>query len=254
MATTALEGSNLSPPIVIAAPEVTIEARSERRQEFEKMLPQGLPRFRTIPTRWLGNPEDAEDAVQDAMLSAFKHITSFNGRAKMSTWLVAIVINAVRMQMRRRRRGRMLSLDYSPEEGQPAISERLADPRPTPEKILERFEFYALVIKLTCGLAPSQRAALRLYQQNGQSIRKLATKLGVPEGTLKAQLARGRAKLKDRFHEVVDKRKVRESVTEEASGMPEPRRYASCTTIVSDLTCPVGRDRLSTAYQGRLER
>jgi RNA polymerase sigma-70 factor (ECF subfamily) len=46
--------------------------------------------------RWLRNPEDAEDAVQDAMLSAFKHIARFDGRAQMLTWLTAIVINAVR--------------------------------------------------------------------------------------------------------------------------------------------------------------
>ncbi len=101
IATTALEGSNLPPMGTAAAPELTTQARSERRQEFEKMLPQVLPPFRRIATHWLGNPEDAEDAVQDAMLSAFKHITSFNGRAKMPTWLAAIVINAVRMQMRR---------------------------------------------------------------------------------------------------------------------------------------------------------
>jgi RNA polymerase sigma-70 factor (ECF subfamily) len=46
--------------------------------------------------------------VQDAVLSAFKHIARFEGRARMSTWLMAIVINAVRMQLRRRNRQRIL--------------------------------------------------------------------------------------------------------------------------------------------------
>lgn len=175
------------------------------QQEFESLLPQVLPRFRRIAARWLDNREDAEDAVQDAMVSAFTHIKRFGGRAKMSTWLTAIVINAVRMQMRRRRRGRMLALDYSPKEGQQAISELLADPRPTAEKALERLELYALAIKLTRSLAPKQRAALQLHHQHDFSIRKAAKKLGVPEGTLKAQLARGRAKLRARFHRVTAK-------------------------------------------------
>jgi len=194
--------------------ELTTQAISARRQEFENILPQALPRFRRIAARWLDNRDDAEDVIQDAMVSAFTHIAQFDGRAKLSTWLSAIVINAVRMQMRRRRRqGPMFSFDYAPNEGQLPISDLLADPRPTPEKVVERFELYALVVKLTRGLAPSQRTALRLYQQDGHSIRKLAKNLGVPEGTLKANLARGRAKLAERFHKAMAKPKIRGSVS-----------------------------------------
>jgi RNA polymerase sigma-70 factor (ECF subfamily) len=170
------------------------------------------------------HPEDAEDAVQDAMLSAFKHITSFNGRAKMSTWLAAIVINAVRMQTRRRRRGRMLSLDSSPDEGRQARSELLVDPCPSPEETLEQLELYALAVKLTRVLAPSQRAVLRLRQQNDFSLRNAAKKLGVPEGTLKAQLAGGRAKLTERFHEVIARPKIRVPVS--------AARRAGCQSIL----------------------
>lgn len=217
------------------APQLTTEANSARREEFENMLPQVLPCFRRIAARWLDNRDDAEDAIQDAMVSAFAHITQFDGRAKMSTWLTTIVINAVRMQMRRRRRGPTLPLDYSPNEGQLAISEQLADPRATPEKVLERFELYALAVKLTRGLSPSQRTALELYQQNGFSIRKVAKKLGVAEGTLKAQLARGRAKLKERFFEVVAKPKVRVSVSRRTGERaPEHPKYCIRFTASQD--------------------
>jgi RNA polymerase sigma-70 factor, ECF subfamily len=204
--------------------ELRSEGISARRQEFENILPQVLPRFRRIAARWLDNHADAEDAIQDAMVSAFTHIAQFDGRAKLSTWLSAIVINAVRMQMRRRRRGPMFSLDYAPKEGQQSISELLADPRPTPEKALERFELSALAIKLTRGLAPSQRAALRLRLQNDFSIRKAAKKLGVPEGTLKARLARGRAKLKGRLREVAGKPKI---------SLPVPTRRAACPSLLA---------------------
>jgi RNA polymerase sigma-70 factor (ECF subfamily) len=149
--------------------------------------------------RRLRNYEDAEDAVQDAMLSAFKNIARFRGHAQMSTWVGAIVINAVRMQLRRRPRYQMASIEQCFEDGRPSPAELLADPRPNPEKALERSEWRELAIRLTAGLSPTQRAALQLRQEDDFSTRNAAAKLGVPEGTLKAQLARGRAKLKKRF-------------------------------------------------------
>jgi RNA polymerase sigma-70 factor, ECF subfamily len=221
------------------AQEFTIGANTERRQEFENILSDALPRFRSIAARRLRNRDDAEDAVQDAMLSAFTHIASFNGRAKMSTWLTAIVINAVRMQIRRRLRVRVLSFDYSSKQGRPTISEGLVDPRPTPEKTLEQFELYELAIKLTRGLAPSQRTALRFQQQNDFPIRKAATKLGIPEGTLKAQLARGRAKLAERFHKTLAKPKTYRSNSDPKRHKPSARRYAPDRTQTSHLPVAV---------------
>ena len=192
----------------MAAATAPIQVGPDCRQEFETILPHLLPRFRSLATRWLGNREDAEDAVQDAMLSAFTHIASFNRRAKMSTWLTAIVINAVRMQIRRRPRVRLLSMDYPASEGQPAISEVLTDPYPTPEKTAEQLELYTLAIKLTRRLPSAQRTALRSHRQNDFSIRKAAQKLGVPEGTFKAQMARGRAKLAERLRSALAKPKT----------------------------------------------
>jgi RNA polymerase sigma-70 factor, ECF subfamily len=219
-ATTAFKDSSLPLPAAAEAQEFRREA--ERRREFEDILSHALPRFRQVAMRWLGNREDAEDAVQDAMLSAFKHIARFGGRAKMSTWLMAIVVNAVRMQIRARPRGRMLSLDWAPIEGQPAISELLVDPRPNPEKTLEQSELRELVIRLTGSLQSSQKAALRLRHQKDFSIREAAATLKVPEGTLKARLARGRAKLAERFHHAMAQRKIRTSVFR-----PKTRRRAS---------------------------
>src|SRR5882757_6662299 len=117
----------------------------DRQQEFESLLPHAIPRFRRMAMRWLRNPEDAEDAVQDAMLSAYRHIARFDGRAQMSTWLTAILINSVRMQLRRRPRGPVVSLDQTPADGQKSISETLAHPGPSPEKTAEQRELYELI-------------------------------------------------------------------------------------------------------------
>jgi RNA polymerase sigma-70 factor (ECF subfamily) len=198
-------------------------ATAERLQEFDNIVSRGLPRFRRIAMRWLGNHEDAEDAVQDAMLSAFTHIADFEGRAKMSTWLTAVLINAIRMHIRRRPRNQMLSLDCTPKEDHSTtFAEFLRDPRPIPDQTLERRQFREIVTKLTNGLPPQQRAALLLRQQDGLSIKETAKILAVPVGTVKAQLARGRAKLIERFHKVTRTPKI------EASGPgSKTRRKAS---------------------------
>ena len=148
-----------------AARHTARKSISELRIEFEKIAQQCLPQFRRLAMRWLRNPEDAEDAVQDAMLSAFKHIGAFDGRARLSTWVMAIVINAVRMQLRRRPRCHFVQLEHAPEEGQSGISEVLADPKPTPEQIVAHRELRDLVARLTSDLPDAQRTALWLRQR-----------------------------------------------------------------------------------------
>jgi RNA polymerase sigma-70 factor, ECF subfamily len=198
--TSGIEDSGI-PLLAVAGSLAPADSASpERRQEFESILPHALPRFRRIAMRWLRNSEDAEDAVQDAMLSAFRHIGAFDGRSRMMTWLTAILINAIRMQIRRRPRARVLPLDQNPESGQWTLSDILPDPKPSPEQILERRELYGLLYTLAGGLPQSQQAALRLRLRDDFSIRDAARTLDVPEGTLKAQLARGRAALTKKFH------------------------------------------------------
>jgi len=189
------------PQVAVAGgQERRTQVSRERRLEFEDVLSRNLPGFQRVAMRWLRNPEDAEDAVQDAMLSAFKHIARFEGRAQMSTWMMAIVINAARAQLRRRLRHTILPLDKPTQDGQLTISELVADQRPTPEQTLEECERLKLVVKLTRSLPPSQRMAMQLRQRDdGLSIKEAAEVLGVPVGTLKAQLARGRVTLRQQL-------------------------------------------------------
>jgi RNA polymerase sigma-70 factor (ECF subfamily) len=177
----------------------TVVASHERRQEFEEIISRALASFRQTAVRWVGNREDAEDAVQDAMLSAFRNIAQFDGRSQMSTWLTAIVINAARMQLRQRLRVRWLPLDFSVKDGQRTIVELLADPAPDPEQSLTARELRELVNNATVKLSCSQRTAMRL-RLGGLSVQEMAKTLGVPVGTVKARLARARAELKRRVH------------------------------------------------------
>src|SRR6202795_2826294 len=111
----------------------------ERAQELDSVVSRYLPMFYKRAFRFLGNATDAEDAVQDALLSAYKHLGQFRGQAQLSTWLTTIVTNAARMQLRHRR-GSYLSLEEEQGEDGLTFSERLADSKPSPEEVCSTAE------------------------------------------------------------------------------------------------------------------
>jgi RNA polymerase sigma-70 factor, ECF subfamily len=223
-------------------PCVNGQVIAERRLEFEDLVTRFLPSFRRLAMRLLRNTEDAEDAVQDALLSAFKNIARFEGRAQMSTWLMAIIANAARMKLRRRPRGHMVPLEDVPEEWRWTISQLLADHRPTPEESVERCQLSELVTKLIGGLPDSQRSALRL-RCDDFSIREVAEVLDVPVGTVKARLARGRAKLMERFHKATSATRFRISGPDsKVRSKPYSSARANRANSVGHMSNPVLRE------------
>jgi RNA polymerase sigma-70 factor (ECF subfamily) len=155
------------------------------------------PVFYRSAFRYLGNVADAEDAVQDALLSAYKHIGQFRGQARISTWLSAIVINSALMQLRRRSRQPQVSLDeQNPEQESHALCDRLPDRGPTPEEACRGAELAEHIHRLVRQLSPTLRRTFQLRELDGLTIRETANVLGVAEGTVKAQLARARTRLR----------------------------------------------------------
>jgi DNA-directed RNA polymerase specialized sigma24 family protein len=88
-----------------------VRIRGKGTREMQDVLSRCRPSFYRTAYRQLNNAADAEDAVQDALLSAYKHLDQFKGQAQMSTWLTTIIMNCARMQLRRRSRQSLLSLD-----------------------------------------------------------------------------------------------------------------------------------------------
>src|SRR5580704_18687683 len=166
----------------------------ERTQELDSVVSRYLPMFYKRAFRFLGNATDAEDAVQDALLSAYKHLGQFRGQAQLSTWLITIVTNAARMQLRRRR-GSYLSLDEEHGEDGLTFSERLPDSKPSPEEVCSTAEARNRLVEGVKRLSPKLRQAFQLRDIDGLTTKEAALVLGVPQGTVKAQLARARAKL-----------------------------------------------------------
>lgn len=155
-----------------------------------------LPLLYKTAYRYLNNPADAEDAVQDALLSAYKHRDQFRGQAHISTWLVAIVSNCARMQLRRRPRQIHVSLDEQVgDQKEFTVSERVADYRPSPEDEYRNAELRDRILQFAEELSPTLRRAFQLRDLEGLTTGEVAEILGVVEGTVKAQIARARAKL-----------------------------------------------------------
>jgi RNA polymerase sigma factor (sigma-70 family) len=79
-------------------------------EEVTTLMAERLPYFQRLALRRLNNMADAEDAVQDAFLSAWKNLNKFRGQARMSTWMTVVVMNSARMTARKRARLSLMSL------------------------------------------------------------------------------------------------------------------------------------------------
>ena len=165
-------------------------------RDLQRVLSLSSPSFYRCALRLLGNRYDAEDAVQEALLAAHKHLHQFRGQAQLATWLTTIVRNCALMQLRKRPRQIHMSLNEQiGEEQRYFISERLADTRPSPEDECRNSELAAHLRKCTALLSPRLRRTFQLRVLDGLSIFETAQVLGLPHGTVKAQLARARRKL-----------------------------------------------------------
>jgi RNA polymerase sigma-70 factor, ECF subfamily len=196
-------------------PEVRAGLLSERGRELEDVVSRNLRVFYKRAYRYLGNAPDAEDAVQDALLSAYKHVAQFRGQAQISTWLTTIVTNAALMKLRRRR-GVWLSLDQQNGEDGLTFSELIPDSKPDPEEVCVTSDAHDRLLEVASHLSPTLRRTFRLRDIDGLTTKETARLLGVPEGTVKAQVARARGKLA-RIMQVMPRRPCSRTVTSTAS-------------------------------------
>lgn len=153
------------------------------------------PTLHKMALRTLGNMEDAEDAVQDALLLAFKKIHQFRGQAQLSSWVGSIVLNSARMQLRRRRNRNFVPLDLN-EADEPSIAAYpLRDAGPNPEEALRMRQRHETLRRAAEKLPKCLRVAFCMRVFDGLSTAEAAAALDVTEGTLKARFFRARIKV-----------------------------------------------------------
>lgn len=155
--------------------------------------------------RTLGNPEDAADATQDAFLSAFKSLKTFQGPSNgLRAWLLRIAVNACYDQLRRKQRRPADSLDHlGNADGDPDLpaADRIADPAAGPEQRSLGSETARVIQAAIDRLSPDRRIAVILCDVQGLSYEEAAQAMDVELGTVKSRLSRARAELRDMLTE-----------------------------------------------------
>ena len=177
---------------------------------FAEIVRRHRDRLWAVALRTTGDPEEAADGLQDALLSAYKNAASFRGDSAVTTWMHRVVVNACLDRLRRRTARPSVPL---PEQDTDFGSGVLADPRDP----LSNRELRIEIEKALAELPPDQRAAVVLVDVEGYSVDAAAAILECPSGTVKSRCARGRAKLAIRLEEVrnpTDQPNVRFSATE----------------------------------------
>jgi len=147
-----------------------------------------------LTQRILRNREDAEDAVQNALLDAFCHLDAFQGRAQFSSWLTRIALNAAFMRLRTSRRRNETSLEKTCEQ-EPAAEFHVIESRHNPEQAYSAKELRGLLNRALLCLGPLDTAVLHLRDVQELSAREAAQILGVTERTVKSRLHRARMRL-----------------------------------------------------------
>jgi len=140
------------------------------------------------------NHEDAEDALQDAFLSAFIHIKNFDGRSSFSTWLTRIAINSALMTLRKKRNSREIPIG-SGELGANTVEWDVPDPFANPEKLYAQREKERLLRKAIRKLRPTIRQAVE-FQLRELSMEETAGMTGVSVAAAKGRLFHGRRALR----------------------------------------------------------
>jgi RNA polymerase sigma-70 factor (ECF subfamily) len=155
-----------------------------------------------IAFRMLGNAADAEDAVQDAFLSAYRARDRFRGDAQVTTWLYRIVVNAALQKVRKERKPAA--------QAQGNVEDlELVDWNPGPEATLLNSELREQLETALATLPEEMRAAVVLRDVQQLSTTEAAEIAGISEAAFKARLHRGRVALRNHLHGYVNSKAQR---------------------------------------------
>ena len=170
-------------------------SRRGNQQAIETLFRRYQRQLLGAARRILGNTEDAEDALQDGLFSAYRNVRRFEGRSKFSTWLTRIVVNAALMRRRHAAGLRVTSIDATPPESQIPISERLQDDDPNPEQLFAHTELREMIQTNVRQLSPPLFTAFVLCGIEEHSQEEAARRLGITLTAMKARMYRARYKL-----------------------------------------------------------
>jgi RNA polymerase sigma-70 factor (ECF subfamily) len=172
------------------SPRVRTRPTPKQDDVLQEVLQTSRKQLFRVAFRILKNEEDAEDAVQDAMISAFRNFGKFEHRSQITTWLTRIVVNASLMIHRKRKSGVVWSLQENVTDDT-AFAETIPDHQPTPEFAYQLVESLASIDALLNEMNPLLRQAVKAAYYDELSTAEASSALSVPISTFKARLFRG---------------------------------------------------------------
>jgi len=172
------------------------QAQAGKLEAFEELVRRHSQLIYRALVAILGDPVEAQDAMQDALLSAFKHLAGFQSRSKFSTWLVSIARNTAFQRLRGRKE--VESLDGGEyEEDREFRPRQVKAWQDNPEQFYSKSEIRQLVERGILGLPTKYRAVVMLRDIEQLSTDEVSRQLGLTVPTVKVRLLRGRLMLRE---------------------------------------------------------
>jgi RNA polymerase sigma-70 factor (ECF subfamily) len=170
--------------------ELITAAQGGDNGALDALLRRHYDRIWALCRRLAGNHADAQDATQEALIAVARGLRSFDGRAAFTTWSYRVATNACLDELRRRARRPVLRADsHDHDEGGGGAV--VVDPGPLPDHVIDRLDIDGALAQLPDDF----RAAVVLRDLCDLEYADIADLLGVPPGTVRSRIARGRAQL-----------------------------------------------------------
>jgi RNA polymerase sigma-70 factor (ECF subfamily) len=174
---------------------------------FEPLVRRHEQKIVRVARRITGNHEDAEDVAQDTLLQAFKHLGSFRGDSRFSTWLTRIAVNMALMKVRSRKI-QVMSLDNGAETGSGQVVREIQDKKPTVEQQCLQQELQFILVEMIGRLGPRYRTVFHLRNMEDLSIAETAEILGLSASVVKSRLMRARLQLRKSLNRRLRRRPI----------------------------------------------
>ena len=171
-------------------------ARSSDKEAFAELCSRHVQSVHRKVFGIVRNREDAEDVVQETLLKAYTHLSSFRGSCTFSTWLTSIAINSALMLLRKRKGHLESSFDHSIDDDQTWSAREFADPQLDTERSYARRQAINVLSHAVVRLPLRYRSVLERYHAREQSMKETADALGLTVSAVKSRLLRGRLNLR----------------------------------------------------------
>lgn len=203
---------------------------------FDELVKRYDRRLLRIAQGVTHNREDSEDAVQEAFLKAFQHLSEFREASQFSTWLIRITVNESVMKVRKRSAQKDRSIDEDFGTDGEALPLEIADWTPNPEQLYWAAELRELLTGVLGGVCPISRTVFVLRDIEGLSTDETADAVNLSNSAVKARLCRVRLQLRERLNKYFSK----QASSARARAIPLNGRTGLILGFVAEcLHCPV---------------